>query len=181
MVVLEPVDANQVGGLVEAILEYHGPVYFRIHRGDLPVITEPGEKFEIGKIYVAREGSDAVIFACGIMVSIALDAAGLLEKEGISLKVLNVSTLKPLDNEYIYGFTRGMRAVLTAEEHSVIGGLNSLVSQALAGRYAGPVVPIGLKDCYGISTLSYEALLEYFEFTPRRIAEDVRTALSVKS
>ncbi len=177
MVVLEPVDANQVESLVEAIVDYHGPVYFRINRGDLPIITQPREKFEIGKIYTVREGSDAVIFAVGVMVSIALDAAELLEKEGISLKVLNVSTLKPLDNDYIESYTVGMKAVITAEEHSVIGGLNSLVCQAIAGKYAGPVIPIGINDRFGLSTLDYETLLDYFGFTPKRIAKDIQQAL----
>lgn len=177
MVVLEPMDANQVRQMLETIVAYDGPVYFRTNRNDLPVITPEGEKFEIGKIYTAREGTDAVVYACGGMVSIALDAAELLAKDGISLKVLNVSTLKPLDNAYIRSFAEGMRAVVTAEEHSIIGGLNSVVCQALAGSYVGPVIPVALNDVYGFSTLDYESLLNYFGFTPERIAEDVRKAL----
>jgi transketolase len=177
MVVLEPVDANQTRAMVDAIVDYHGPVYFRINRNDLPVITPEDEKFEIGKIYTVREGNDAVVYACGVMVSLALEAAEQLAKDGISLKILNVSTLKPLDNAYIRSFSDGMRAVLTAEEHSVIGGLNSLVCQALAGSFAGPVIPVALNDVYGFSTHDYESLLGYFGFTPERIAGDIKKAL----
>jgi len=178
MVVLEPADANQVRAMLETIVDYHGPVYFRTDRNDLPVITPESAKFEIGKIYTVREGKDAVVYACGVMVSIALEAAELLAKEGISLKVLNVSTLKPLDNAYIRSFAEGMRAVITAEQHSIIGGLNSVVCQALAGNYVGPVVPVALNDVYGFSTLDYNSLLNYFGFTPERIAGDVKKALN---
>ncbi len=178
MVVLEPVDANQVGNMLDAVIDHYGPVYFRINRNNLPVLTGSDEKFEIGKIYTMREGTDAVIFAGGVMVSLALEAADMLEKEGISLKVLNVSTHKPLDNEYIRSFTSGMKAVLTAEEHSIIGGLNSTVCQALAGKYQGPVVPIAVMDRYGFSTLDYQTLLDFFGFTSERIADDVKKALN---
>ena len=178
MVVLEPVDANQVQSMLDAVIDHYGPVYFRINRNDLPVLTDQNEKFEIGKIYTLREGTDAVIFAGGVMVSLALEAAEMLEKEGISLKVLNVSTHKPLDNEYIRSFTSGMKAVLTAEEHSIIGGLNSTVCQALAGKYQGPVVPIAVMDRFGFSTLDYQTLLDFFGFTSERIADDVKKALN---
>jgi len=178
MVVLEPVDANQTRAMVDAIVAYEGPVYFRTNRNDLPVITPEDELFEIGKIYTARDGKDAVVYACGGMVSIAMEAAELLEKDGISLKVLNVSTLKPLDNGYIRSFAEGMRAVVTAEEHSVIGGLNGLVCQALAGHYSGPVIPVALNDVYGFSTHDYNSLLNSFGFTPERIAGEVKKALN---
>ena len=177
MVVLEPMDGPQTRALVETIVDYDGPVYFRINRADLPVITKEGEKFEIGKIYEMKDGKDAVIFATGIMVSIALEAAAELEKEGISLKVLNVPTLKPLDNAYIESFTQGMKAVLTAEEHSLVGGLNSVVCQAIAGKYCGPIKGIGINDRFGFSTLSYNELLEYFGLTAKNIADEVRSAL----
>jgi transketolase len=177
MVVLEPVDANQVRAMLDTIVAYHGPVYFRTNRNDLPVLTPDGEKFEIGKIYTMRDGKDAVVFACGVMVSIALEAAELLAKDGISLKVLNVSTLKPLDSAYIRSFTKGMRAVVTAEEHSIVGGLNSVVCQALAGSYVGPVIPVALNDVYGFSALDYGTLMKAFGFTPERIADDIKKAL----
>ena len=177
MVVIEPVDAPQTRAMVEAIVDYDGPVYFRINRADLPVLTQEGEKFEIGKIYEMKEGHDAVIFATGIMVSIALEAAKMLDEEGVSLKVLNVCTLKPLDNAYIESFTKGMKAVLTAEEHSLIGGLNSIVCQAIAGRFAGPVKGIGIDDRFGFSTLAYDELLACFGLTAAHIADEVRAAL----
>jgi len=177
MVVLEPADAPQTRAMVDAMTEYTGPVYFRINRADLPTVTEEGRKFEIGKIYEMKPGSDAVIFATGMMVKLALDAAEALEKEGISLRVLNVSTLKPLDQENILSFTKGMKAVVTAEEHSVVGGLNSIVCQAIAGKYVGPVVPVGVPDVFGFSTLDYQTLLDHFELTPANIMEKVRQAL----
>ena len=177
MVVLEPADANQVQSMMDAVIDHYGPVYFRINRNDLPVITDSDEKFEIGKIYTKREGTDAVIFASGIMVSLALEAAQMLEQDAISLKVLNVSTHKPLDNEYIRSFTKGMKAVLTAEEHSVIGGLNSTVCQAIAGSFSGPVVPIAIYDRFGFSTHDYQTLLDFFGFTAQRIADDVKKSV----
>lgn len=179
MTILEPVDAVQTRKMVKSMVEYDGPVYLRINRADLPVITEESDEFEIGKIYEMRKGTDAVIFASGIMVSMSLEAADKLKEEGISLRVLNVCTIKPLDNDYIEGFTHNMKAVLTAEESSIIGGLNSLVSQAIAGKYLGPVVPIGVEDRFGYSSLSYEDLLESFGFTSENIIDKVKKALGL--
>ena len=177
MVVIEPCDANQTRAAVKAIAEYEGPVYMRLNRADLVNITDPEESFEIGKLYEMREGSDAVLFTMGIGVTLGLEAANLLEKEGISLKVINVSTLKPVDPEKIRAYCDGMKAVITFEEHSIIGGLNSIVCQAIAGRYMGSVEGIAIPDCFGFSTKSYEALMEYFGFTAEDIAERIKEAV----
>ena len=177
MVVIEPCDANQTRAAVKTITEYYGPVYMRLNRADLPVLTDPDVPFEIGKLYEMKQGTDAVIFTMGIGVSIAMEAAEILEKEGISLRVVNVSTLKPVKNEEILAYTKNMKAVLTFEEHSIVGGLNSIVCQAIAGKYCGPIEGIALQDCYGFSTKSYQELMDYFGFNKETVAAKVKEAL----
>lgn len=177
MVVVEPVDANQTRAVVEAAVEHDGPMYIRINRNDLPVLTPADQKFEIGKIYEMRDGKDAVMYTGSVGVSIALEAAEILEKKGISLKVLNVSTLKPLENEYVASFAEGMKAVFTMEEHNIIGGLNSLVCQAIAGKFNGHVEGIAVPDRFGFSTRSYEELQKFFGFTAEDVAAKIEAAL----
>lgn len=178
MVVIEPCDANQTRAAVKTMAEYNGPVYMRLNRADLPLLTDPRETFQIGKLYELRQGTDAVIFVIGIAASIAMEAAEILEKEGISLRIINVSTLKPVKNEDILAYTKDMKAVLTFEEHSIVGGLNSVVCQAIAGKYSGPIEGIAIPDCYGFSTKSYDALMDYFGFNSKSVAEKVRKALA---
>ena len=123
MTVLSPVDAVETVKMVKAMAGTKSPCYIRINRNDLPVYVDPNEEYHIGKLRMMRDGGDAVVFATGVMVSIALTAAEALEKEGVSARVVSVSTIKPLDAQALREYCRGVRAVVMSEEHSVHGGL----------------------------------------------------------
>lgn len=173
MTVLIPVDAVETRKMVKAAAEYKGPVYLRINRNDLPIITDDEMQFEIGRIYKKRDGKDVAIFANGVMVSKALEAAEELQKKGISAKVVNVPTLKPLDENAIKEEVKGCRAVVTAEEHSIIGGLGSAVTEALRKETNLPIEYVGIKDSFGTSASNYDELLEYYGLTSKAIEEAV--------
>jgi transketolase len=129
LTVVEPADATQTRAAVTAIADFDGPVYLRLKRGEVPVLAD--RPFRLGAVEVLRDGTDAVIFACGLMVTLALAAAEQLGHEGKSVAVVNVHTLKPLDAEAICAIAARTGAVVTAENHSVIGGLGSAVAQEL--------------------------------------------------
>jgi transketolase len=132
LTVIEPADATQTRAAVQAIADFDGPVYLRLKRGEVPVLPDrPEQKFRIGAVELLRDGTDAAIFACGLMVTLALAAAEQLSHEGTSVAVVNVHTLKPLDSGAICEIAARTGAVVTAENHSVIGGLGSAVAQAL--------------------------------------------------
>lgn len=173
MTVLVPVDAVETGKMVRAAALWEGPVYLRINRNDLPIITDEEMPFEIGKLYVKREGKDVLIFANGVMVSKALEAAAALEKKGVSAGVVNVSTLKPLDESAIKEVVKGYKAVVTAEEHSVIGGLGSAIAEALRGETDLPMDFVGIKDSFGTSASNYDELLQYYGLTSKAVEETV--------
>jgi transketolase len=135
MTVLVPVDANETRKIVRAAAKHEGPVYLRICRTLMPDIFPEDMEFEIGKPSVIQEGKDIVVFACGVMVYKALLAAQELEKEGISLRIVNVSSLKPLDENAIIALAKDVKGIITAEEHSVIGGLTSVITYILRGEY----------------------------------------------
>lgn len=178
MTVLVPVDAVETTKMVKAMVENQGPMYIRINRNDLPIYTSEEGEFEIGKLYTIKEGEDAVIFANGIMVSKALTAADLLEKEGVSVKIVNVSTIKPLDANGVVDIVRKFKGVVTAEEHTIVGGLGSAISEAMAGRIERPVRYVGIKDKFGTSAHNYEEILEAFGLTEQEIAKAVRKVLA---
>jgi transketolase len=173
MTVLIPVDAVETRKMVRAAVQYEGPVYLRINRNDLPILTDEDSLFEIGRIYTIKEGKDIVIFANGVMVSKALEAAQELEKNGVSAKVINVPTLKPLDEGAIKEAVKGYKAVVTAEEHSVIGGLGSAIAEVLRGETNLPIEFVGIKDVFGTSAHNYDELLEYYGLTSKAIEEAV--------
>ena len=177
MTVIAPCDAIEMKKVTRAITEYDGPVYVRIIRNDMPEVFPEDQEFKIGKPYVLKEGKDITIFAIGIMVSNALKAAEALEKEGISARVVNVSTLKPLDEEAVIGLAAGMKGIVTAEEHSCIGGLASAITYALRG-IAVPIEVVAINDEFGQSAHTYEELLEHYKLTDRDIAEKVRRILN---
>jgi len=176
MTVLAPVDGIETRKMIRAIAEYDGPVYVRINRNEMPDVFGEDEEFKIGKPYVIRKGKDVTVFAHGYMVFKALKAAEALEKEGISLRVVNVSTLKPIDEEAIKELAGGVKGIVTAEEHSIIGGLASAITFILRGR-AVPIEVIAIKDCFGQSALSYEQLLEHYGLTDTAIIKAVRKIL----
>ena len=175
MTVLVPVDAVETTQMVAAMVEHNGPAYIRINRNDLPILTATDRKFEIGKLYTLREGTDAVVFANGVMVSKALAAAEMLAKENISLKVINVPTVKPLDRPAVIAAAAGMKAVVTAEEHSVIGGLGSAIAEALRLEKGVPLDFVGIEDVFGTSALGYDELMTQYGLTDKAIADKVRT------
>ena len=173
MTVLVPVDAVETKKMVSAAAQYEGPVYIRINRNELPIYTSEDTKYTIGKTYTMREGKDVVVFANGVMISKAMEAAQELEKVGISVKVVNVSTVKPLDEKAIKEATVGCKAVVTAEEHTIIGGLGSAITEALRLQTNLPIEFVGVKDCFGTSAQNYDDLMEYYGLTSKAISDAV--------
>ena len=177
MTVLCPADSIEVEKMMDCLLDWRRPAYIRINRNDLPFVYPPEEPYSIGKVTMLREGSHAAIFASGIMVSKALEAAAALASEGISARVLDVGTLKPLDREAVIRQAGGVDAIVTAEEHSVIGGLGSAVVEALRGVVHAPVEFVGIPDSFGISAEGYADLLAHFGLTSDAISKAVRRLL----
>lgn len=178
MTVLCPADGIECAKMVAALETHRGPVYVRINRNDLPFVTPPEESYRIGKVTKLREGTDAVVFACGVMVSRALEAAGRLEQAGISTRVVNVSTLKPVDRAAIIEHARGVKAIVTAEEHLVIGGLGSAVLEALRRERQAPLEMVGIQDSFGLSSADYEGLLRHFGLTASAVEATVKELLA---
>ena len=162
MVVISPSDDVEAKAAVKAAYEYVGPVYLRFCRLGAPVINDnPDYKFEIGKGIKMREGKDLTLVATGLMVSRALDAAEKLAAEGIDCEVINIHTIKPLDEELILESAKKTGKVVTVEEHSVIGGLGSAVCDALSAKAPTPVLKIGVQDVFGESGPAEEVLHKY--------------------
>ena len=152
MVVINPSDAVEARAAVQAAIEYVGPVYLRFGRAAVPVINDREDyKFEIGEGVLLREGTDVTIVATGICVSAALEAAEKLAEDGINAEVINIHTIKPLDEELIIKSAKKTGKVVTAEEHSIIGGLGGAVSEALSEKAPTPVCRIGMNDIFGES------------------------------
>ena len=152
MVVMCPADDVEARAAVRAAIEHDGPVYIRLGRAVCNVINDhPGYRFEIGKGTVVKEGGDVTIVATGICVDSAIDAAEMLEKDGIHAEVINICTIKPLDEALIIESARKTGRVVTVEEHSVIGGLGSAVCDALSANYPAPVKKLGIQDVFGES------------------------------
>lgn len=177
MTVLSPADAVETAQMVQAMAEYPGPCYIRINRNDLPVLPhDAGETCEIGRVREVRPGGDAVVLATGVMVHQALTAAEALAAEGVSVRVVNVSTIKPLNVEALHACVEGVQAVVTAEEHSIHGGLGAAVCEALSD-IGKPVSILGVRDGFGTSAENYDALLSRYHLMPEDVAEAVRNAL----
>ena len=162
MVILNPADDVEAKACVKAAYEYNGPVYLRFGRLAVPVINgRPDYKFELGKGVVLREGKDVTIVATGLCVSSALEAAEKLAADGIDAKIINIHTIKPLDEELIVAAAKETGKVVTVEEHSVIGGLGSAVCDALAEKCPVPVKKIGVQDVFGESGPAVALLAKY--------------------
>lgn len=180
MTVICPSDAVETEAAIKAVAEYEGPCYVRLGRSGVPVINDvPEYKFEIGKAVTLREGKDAAIIATGIMVDTALEASNLLLEEGIKVKIINVHTIKPLDTEAITKAARETGVVITAEEHSIIGGLGSAVCEAICENHPVPVVRVGIKDVFGESGKPAE-LLKAYGLTPEDIVKAVKKGMELK-
>ncbi|MDO4942682.1 MAG: transketolase family protein [Lachnospiraceae bacterium] len=174
MTILNPSDDIEAKAAVKAAYELDGPVYMRFGRLAVPVINDtPDYKFEIGKGVTLREGTDVTLIATGLCVSAALDTADLLEKEGISAKVVNIHTIKPLDEELILSSAAATGKVVTIEEHSVIGGLGSAVCEVLSENNPVPVKRIGIYDTFGESGPA-PALLEKYGLDGKGIEKEVK-------
>lgn len=176
MKVLSPVDAVETAKMVEVMCKDNGPCYIRINRNDLPVYTDPNEEYYIGKMPQIRDGKDVVVFATGVMVSQAVKAAEIMEREGVSVRVVNVSTIKPLDVVALKRYCQSMKGVVTAEEHSVYCGLGSAVCEALSASRL-PIEIVGINDTFGRSAENYNLLLEYYHLMPEDIAAKIRLVL----
>ncbi len=162
MVVINPCDDIEAKAAVQAAYEHDGPVYMRFGRLAVPVINDHADyHFELGKGIVLREGTDVTIISTGLCVSSALDAAVMLEKDGISAQVVNIHTIKPLDEELVVSCARKTGKVVTAEEHSVIGGLGGAVCEALSKEAPTPVLRIGMQDIFGESGPAVDLLHKY--------------------
>jgi transketolase len=176
MTVLAPADGIETRKMVRKIVDYNGPVYLRINRHDLPDLFPEDQEFVIGKPYLVREGKDIVVFANGIMVSRAVKAAEEVGKEGISVRVVNVSSLKPVDENEIKKFASNVTGIITAEEHSLIGGLASVITYILRGNGL-PLIPVGIEDRFGQSAHGYDELLEEYGLTTENIVNSVKKLL----
>ena len=162
MVVINPSDDVEAKAAVKAAIDHDGPVYLRFGRLAVPVINDnPDYKFELGKGVVLREGKDITIIATGLCVSETLEAAKLLEADGIDAKVINIHTIKPLDEKLVVAAAKETGKVVTVEEHSVIGGLGSAVCDTLCANYPTPVYKIGINDTFGESGPAVELIKKY--------------------
>ena len=180
MTIINPADAVEARAAVLAAAEYEGPVYMRFGRLAVPAIFDESYKFEWGKAVVLSEGTDVTICATGLMVNEAIEAKKLLAEQGISAEIINVHTIKPLDKETVLRSAAKTGAVVTAEEHSVIGGLGSAVAEAVCeGGKPVPVVRLGVNDIFGKSGPAVE-LLHIFGLDAQNIVEKAKQAVSMK-
>ena len=180
MTVINPADATEAAAAVKVAIETPGPFYIRFGRYAVPVLFNSDEyTFELGKGVLLREGSDVTVVATGMMVAAALEAADTLAAEGISVRVINIHTIKPLDTEILAAAARETGAMVTAEEHNVIGGLGSAVTEALAEACPCPVLRVGVNDQFGRSG-KVPPLLEMYGLTAGAVVEKVRAALAMK-
>ena len=161
MVVLSPADAVETEKMIFAAAEYEGPVYVRLGRLNIPVLFDEDYTFEIGKAVTLTQGDDVAILATGLMVSEALKAEKLLEEKGIKARVINVSTIKPLDTEIVLKAAKECKFIVTSEEHSVIGGLGSAVSEYLSEVHPAKVIKHGIQDIFGQSADGETMLTNY--------------------
>ena len=162
MVVINPSDDVEARAAVKAAIDYVGPVYLRFGRAAVSVINDNSDyKFEIGKGVVLKEGSDVTIVATGICVQSSLEVVNRLEEEGIHAELINIHTIKPLDEELIIKSAKKTGRVITVEEHSVIGGLGAAVCETLSQNHPVPVSRIGMQDCFGESGSANDLLVKY--------------------
>lgn len=182
MTVVNPCDGNEMRQAVMALIEYNGPAYLRLGRMAVETVTDTidGYKFELGKAAMLRDGKDVTIAATGLMVQRALAAAELLAGEGVSARVLDFHTIKPLDGEALLAAAKETGCIVTTEEHSIMGGLGSAVAGFIGEHCPVPVVRHGVNDEFGRSGKA-EQVLEAYGLTPAGIAAKVKKALEMKA
>ncbi|MCI8624237.1 MAG: transketolase family protein [Provencibacterium sp.] len=180
MTIINPADFLEAKAAVRAAYDYEGPVYLRFGRLAVPIFSDKADApFQIGKGVTLRKGGDVTIAATGLPVPFALEAAELLAKEGIQARVLNIHTVKPLDEELILAAAAETGAIVTAEEHSIIGGLGAAVCETVCAACPVPVVRVGVNDVYGVSGPAPE-LLKIYGLTAENIAQKAKEALALK-
>ncbi|RJQ08310.1 MAG: transketolase family protein [Bacillota bacterium] len=179
MTVIVPADGAETRAAVFAAIEHEGPVYLRLGRVPVPAIYPPDKRFTVGRYDMLKEGRDVALVACGLMVEVCLQAAVTLAAEDILAGVVNASTVKPLDEETLTYVASRAGAVVTAEEHSVLGGLGGAVTEFLSGIHPVPVVRVGVDDRFGQSGRPGE-LLEAYGLTASRVADAARKAVALK-
>jgi transketolase len=191
MTVLVPVDAIETPKAIFAAAEMKGPVYIRLARPKLPLISKPEDYFAIGKASILippqsplnkggrGDGKDATIFACGTMVAKAIESASVLAKQGINVTVVNLSTIKPLDEKLIIRLAKETGAIVTAEEHLLAGGIGSAIAELLSQNYTVPMEMVGIKDQFGQSG-EMDELFKYYHLTTENIVEAARKVINRK-
>jgi transketolase len=179
MTVVVPGDTIALARLLPQVAEWKGPVYFRVNRNEVPVIFDDAYQPVIGKAVHLRSGSDVTILCCGLMVSRSLEAARVLENEGIQAGVTEIHTIKPLDEEAIIQAARETGALVTVEEHSILGGLGGAVAEVVAGKVPVPVRRVGLADRFA-ETGPYATILDHYGMAVEDILEAVKQALKMK-
>ena len=181
MTVLCPCDGNEMKQAVKALLAYDGPAYLRLGRLAVETVTDQveGYEFQIGKGVLLRDGQDVTVVAVGMMVQMALTAADILAEEGISVRVIDMHTIKPLDTEILLAAARDTGCIVTSEEANIVGGLGSAVTEYLTSVCPVPVIRHGVEDEFGRSGAA-QKVLEAYHLTPAGIADKVRQALTLK-
>ncbi len=179
MTVIVPADGPETMQAIEAAAEFKGPCYVRVGRNKVPTLFGEDYKFKIGKAHVFNDGKDVVIIAVGIMVAEALKARDLLKTEGIDAGVINMSTIKPIDADAVITAAKRCGAVVTAEEHSIIGGLGGAVAEVLSEYAPVPLVRVGVKDAFGTSG-DQEGLLKHYGISAENIADSVKEVIRKK-
>lgn len=180
MTIINPADETEAKKAVKAALELDGPVYMRFGRLAVPVIFGDDYNFEVGKGVELKDGTDVTVIATGLMVNEALEAYEILKSEGISARIINMHTIKPLDKEIVLKAAREAGAIVTAEEHSVIGGLGAAVSETVCEECPVPVVKLGVNDTFGHSGPAVK-LLDEFGLRAANIAQKAKRAIALKN
>ncbi|HZH61942.1 MAG TPA: transketolase family protein [Metabacillus sp.] len=179
MTVIVPADSHEAYEATKASAEIEGPVYLRLGRTPVPIVTKETEEFKVGKARKLRDGKDVTLIACGIMVEMALTASEVLAKEGIDAAVINMHTIKPIDQDIIIEQAEKTGCIVTAEEHSIIGGLGGAVSEVLTEYCPVPLIRVGTNDTFGESG-SPQELLEKYGLTSHNIVEAAKNSISRK-
>ena len=179
MIVLSPVDETETRAMVRFMVEHKGPVYIRLDRGDVPLIFDEGYQFKLGEPTVIQTGTDVTIFGTGQVVNLALQAAELLAQENISVEVVNVGTIKPLNEQAVTDLATKTGAVVTVEEHNIHGGLGSAIAETLM-KSKIPIIPVGVQDRFGQSAKTYEELLVEYGITKESVCDAVKEVVTLK-
>lgn len=179
MIVIMPCDGHETSAAIKFAANHKGPIYIRLSREKFPVILDENCSFELGKASVVRDGNDLTFVMCGIMVHIALDAAKILDKEGIKVRVINSSSIKPLDKNLILAAAEETGAIITGEEHSIINGLGSAVAELLSDNCPVPLKRVGIEDRFGQTGDSPELMVHY-GLTPEALVKAAKNILKKK-